>query len=114
MNTAQRIILAAGFLLILIMALFPPWTYTYDPPQRTRRYSVAGKTEHPAGYHFLFGEHALTEEQDHATLLRLFNLGWDASLESFSIRVDTGRLTIQIVVATILITILCFALKSRH
>ena len=45
-NKRERRIIAAATAIIVLMALFPPWTYTFSPPG-------AARTENPAGYAFL-------------------------------------------------------------
>lgn len=113
-NMAQRIVLIAGFLVILIMALFPPWVYVYSPP----RDSDAVRAERPGGYHLIFNDHV---PQDQGQLIALFSLplGRTAyeseliSLRYFSLRIDSQRLEIQIAATLILAAILYLALRSR-
>lgn len=45
LNKSQRIISLAGITVIVLMGLFPPWTYTY-------KYE-ATYSERPAGYSFI-------------------------------------------------------------
>lgn len=113
MNIAQRAVLILSFLVILGMALFPPWIYVYNPP----RDSDAVRAERPAGYHLIFNEHT---PQDHSQLIALFNLPTGrtsyeselGSLRYFSIRIDSLRLEIQIAVTLILTAILYLAFRS--
>lgn len=120
MNLAQRIVLAVGFLTILGMALFPPWTYVYDYPG----FGTLLRAEHserPAGYHLIFGQHV---PQDQTYLVALFNINTNAPetgprvpertrLQFFSLRVDGIRVTVQLSAAALLTTILYFATRSR-
>ena len=51
MSTAQRVALAAGVALIILLVLFPPWRLVISGS------AFAGAVEYsssPAGYHFLF------------------------------------------------------------
>jgi hypothetical protein len=111
MNLSQRIVLVLAFLVILVMALFPPWFFVFDPPTMLRQNFV--KAERPAGYHLLFTDHS---PEDQIQLLRLFNLipePWEEpilSLQSFSIRLDTSRLAVQIGAVVLLAAILYLAL----
>lgn len=92
-NLTQRIVLILSFLVILGMALFPPWVYVFNPAADLRDRFV--RTERPAGYHFLFADHT---PQDQSQLLATFNLTpkseWEwllMGLAAFSIRLDTTR-----------------------
>jgi hypothetical protein len=123
MNSPQRIVLIASFLIILGMALFPPWVYVFTPTGDLK--DILVRTERPAGYHLLFSNHQPTDE---TALLALFNMGrerrdlwyqpWGGAsyflvrLDAFSVRLDTSRLLIQIGVALLLTAILYLALRS--
>ena len=109
MNLAQRIVLILGFLIILSMALFPPWIYVYDPPEIVRRHESVGKTERSAGYHLVWNNNI---PDDQAYLTQLFSLNADqADLKFFSMRIDGTRWTIQIIAALLLTGILYLALR---
>lgn len=115
-NLAQRIVLIISFLVILGMALFPPWIYVFNPSAELRDRYV--RLERPAGYHFIFSDHS---PRDESQLLTIFNFrpttGWERaaiSLHLFSVRLDTSRLQVQIVVALLLTTILFFALRGTQ
>ncbi len=109
MNLAQRIVLILGFLIILGMALFPPWVFVYN-------YHGAGpsvRAERPAGYRSIFNQHFPT---DRAYLSALFGINSEsgrAGLQFFSLSIDRTRLAIQIAVAVILTAILYLAIRSR-
>jgi len=107
-NMAQRIVLISGFLVILGMVLFPPWIYVFSPSAYLRDRFV--RTERSAGYHLLFTDHS---PRDLSELTALFSLPSDRFLDLalFSIRLDTGRLQIQIAATLILTAILYFALR---
>lgn len=99
-----------SFVVILGMALFPPWSFVFDPPAILKGLV---KAERPAGYHLLFTDHS---PQDQDQLLRVFNLTpkpWEQtilSLQSFSTRIDTSRLAVQIGAVVLLGAILYLAL----
>jgi|SRR5215213_3887184 len=107
-NMAQRIVLISGFLVILGMVLFPPWIYVFSPSVDLRDRFV--RTERSAGYHFLFTDHS---PRDLSELTALFSLQSAPflNLALFSIRLDTGRLQIQIAATLILTTLLYLALR---
>lgn len=120
MRFAQRLVLIITFAAILVMAVFPPWTYTYTPPSR---YYAAVRAERPAGYHFITRGAPIN---DQAALIQLFSLivgpdprfperdnTWTAGLQFFSSRIDGPRLTIQIVVTLLLGALLYFILRGR-
>ncbi len=50
MNLLQRIIIAIGLLVILVMGLFPPWTYVYDGAIEIDSGAISIHTERPARY----------------------------------------------------------------
>jgi len=110
MNLAQRVVLIAGFLIVLGMALFPPWLYVY-------KYPGLPQTERAAGYFLIFEQHV---PQDRAALAALFGLPpqddarmlEEASPRFFSLQIDRTRLAVQIGTTLILVTILYLALRS--
>jgi hypothetical protein len=51
MNGLQRIILWIGIITVVLMGLFPPWTYTMH---LSRADGGRMDSEKPAGYYFLF------------------------------------------------------------
>lgn len=118
MNLSQRIILLLAFVVVLVIALFPPWTYVLT---NTGRHLNA---QRPAGYHLIFGQHVPPDE---SRLWEVFGLrrsytaknpydgqdyqATDADLSSFSMRIDGMRLTIQLVATTLLTSILYLALR---
>ncbi len=102
-NLAQRVLLIAGFLIVLGMALFPPWLYVF-------KYPGLPQTERAAGYFLIFEQHS---PQDRAALAALFGAPLDeAERRFFSLQIDRTRLTVQIGATLILITILYLALRS--
>jgi hypothetical protein len=104
-NLAQRVVLIAGFLIVLGMALFPPWLYLY-------RYPRLPPAERPAGYFLIFEQHA---PQDRAALAALFGTPLnEADPQFFSMEIDRTRLIVQIGATLILITILYLALRSAE
>jgi len=115
MNLAQRIVLILSFLVLLSMVLFPPWIYVFDPPADLRHHLV--KAERPAGYHLLFTDHS---PQDQSQLLTVFNLRvapWEQpylTLLVFSVRLDAGRLAVQLVAVVLLTSILYLALQPSQ
>ena len=97
MNLAQRIVLILGVLVILSMALFPPWVYVYNYPGF--QIFNAEHSERPAGYHLIFGEHV---PQDQTYLVALFDINTTSTfrqavmpersrLQFFSLRIDIAR-----------------------
>lgn len=107
MNLSQRIVLVLAFLVILVMALFPPWVYVSDSPQLLRR------AERPAGYHLIFGQHAPEDIGQLATLFSLEPNQDGTSLRYFSIRLDGTLLLVQITATMLLTSILYLALRRR-
>ncbi len=84
-NLAQRIVLIAGFLIVLGMALFPPWLLVY-------KYPGLPQTERAAGYFLIFEQHA---PQDRAALAALFGLPLEqAEPRFFSLQIDRTRLAV--------------------
>lgn len=119
MNLPQRIVLLLGFISVFSMALFPPWVFIYNYPGFN--YVHAERSERPAGYHSIFGQHV---PQDQSSLVALFNINVNAEprgpyvpqrdrLQFFSLRIDWTRLTVQIAVATLLTLILYLALRRK-
>ncbi len=109
MNTKQRVILIVGFVLVLGMALFPPWVAVYDiPADKDRTFlRVRGRVERSAGYHLLFHQDngqsmssAVTVEGEYAEAYR-------------STRIDIVRLGVQVVSTLLLLGILWLVLKDR-
>ena len=116
MNPGQRVVLILSFLVVLGMALFPPWIYVYDPPQSALRQEFV-RAERPAGYHLIFGVHI---PEDQTALMKLFNLRpqygyeWEFfGLQFFSVRMDGTRLAIQITAALVLTATLYLALRTN-
>jgi hypothetical protein len=108
MNLPQRIVLVLAFLVILVMALFPPWVYVLNASEAHIH------AERPAGYHLLFGQHVPT---DQSQLLTLFGIPpteyeW-APLSFFSLRIDGTRLFIQLAATILLTSILYLALRRK-
>lgn len=107
--------LILSFLIVLGMVLFPPWIYVFDPPADLRHNLV--KAERPAGYHLLFTDHA---PQDQRQLLTIFSLTpepWEQpylTLLVFSVRLDAGRLTVQLGAVVLMTIILYLALRSSY
>jgi hypothetical protein len=120
MNLAQRIVLIVAFVVILGIALFPPWVYIYSYPGCCGGVIHAEHSERPAGYHLIFGQHVA---QDPTYLVALFNINTEGPkapriperdrLEFFALRIDGTRLMVQLGVAIILTAILYLALRLR-
>ncbi|HXM51581.1 MAG TPA: hypothetical protein VN956_27315 [Pyrinomonadaceae bacterium] len=118
MNTAQRIVLSAAFLIILGMVLFPPWMFVYNYPGAGPIHAI--HAERPAGHYLIFGQYT---PQDPTQLAALFDIDTTAfhsnvvpertRLQFFSLRIDGMRLGIQIAMAIILALLLTLILKSR-
>ena len=103
MNAPQRIVLTIGFLLLLVVVLFPPWVFIYKHPE-------LAALERPAGYHFILGQHA---PQDRTELARLFHMSYYAAdLGFMNIRIDQTRLTFEIVGVLLLTVIPYFLVRS--
>jgi hypothetical protein len=106
MEQRQKIVLILGALIILGMALFPPWVYVYETPESSSGgvFVVSHGAEHierPAGYHLIFGQHIA---QDVSQLNTLF--ARDVELQFISTRIDEGRLKVQIVPTLLLVGLL--------
>ena len=120
MNLAQQIVLIVAFLVILGIALFPPWIFVYSFPGCCGGAIHAEHSERPAGYHLIFGQHV---PQDRTYLVALFNInmdGWKVPalperdrLEFFALRIDGTLLIVQLGVAIVLTAILYLALRLR-
>lgn len=105
MNLPQRIVLTIGFLVLLVVVLFPPWVFIYKHPN-------LAALERPAGYHFILGQHA---PQDRTELARLFDMSYyDADLAFMNIRIDQTRLTFEIVGLLLLMSMLYLLLRSAR
>ena len=103
MNVPQRIVLFIGFLVLLVVVLFPPWLFVFKHPN-------LAAVERPAGYHLILGQHA---PQDRTALGQIFSLKYEhTELMFFNIRIDQTRLTVEIVGVLLVTTILCLLLRS--
>ena|SRR2546425_10532127 len=121
MNLAQRIVLILGVLAVIGIALFPPWVFVYSYPGCCNGVINAERSERPAGYHLIFGQHV---PQDQTYLVTLFDIDTRAPLRSakvmpertrlqfFSLRIDIARLAVQITAAVLLMAILFLAVRS--
>ena len=90
MNLAQRIVLIIGFLVVLAMALFPPWKRQYD----VRRYDLR-HVEESTGYHLILVDQSSGDE-------------------SGNLRIDTTRLAVQfIAVSTLTFMLYLILLPAR-
>ena len=113
MSIGQRVVLTISFLLLLVTVLFPPWIFVYSPSSEVRHVYV--RSERPAGYHLLTGTHI---PQDQTQLLQIFNLtpeghiGQFVTLQSFSTRIDTTRLLVQIFAVLLLTAILYVVVRT--
>ncbi len=102
-NPYQRIVLGLGVIAIAIMALFPPWMFTYQRPGGPR-------ADRFAGYLPIWQSNT---PSDIRSLQQMFSVPLSAQMQWFSIRLDTTRLGIQIA-ATLIVTLLLTALlKSK-
>jgi len=114
MNSAQRIVLGLGVIVIAVMALFPPWNYVYEYPGDPRPYNYrpASRIERFAGYHAIWKDHT---PSDRTYLAGAFSLRLDdrSSLQFFSVSLNTSRLGLQIGIALV-ITIMLTALASSR
>lgn len=103
MNLPQRIVLAAGAMLIAIMALFPPWIVVFQGRIHAERF---------AGYSPIWQANTPTDTN---ALARIFGL--DVQLTNpllFSIRLDSARLAVQIGAVFLVTILLCALLKSKR
>jgi len=105
-NLPQRITLGVGVIAIAVMALFPPWLFTYQ----TR---VLPLRERFAGYYPIWRSNT---PSDPTALMQMFSIDDPrfADLSLFSIKLDTTRLGIQIVAALLVTLLLAAILKSRN
>ena len=106
MNLAQRVVLIAGFVIILVMVLFPPWLFIFKHP-------ALPQSERPAGYHLIFNQGSPEDQQE---LMRLFAVRSPqmAQLQYFSVRIDNTRLSVQLIGTLLLIAILFFILGNKR
>lgn len=115
MNSQQRIVLIIGVLLVLSMALFPPWRCVMDN-------SEVGRAERSVGYRFLFADNAPT---DPIAINALFGMQKTTyvirneerttnifPLHFFTIQIDILRLLVQVAMTLIVIAMLCIAFRS--
>lgn len=104
MSFLQRVSLTTGGVVILGMALFPPWLFVY-------RYPEIPPIERPAGYHSLFGQHV---PQDQQQVARLFGATTGGPIIRFiSLRIDITRLAVQILATILLTSLLYLATRPR-
>jgi hypothetical protein len=104
-NVPQRIVLAIGFLVLLVAILFPPWVFIYKHPE-------LAALERPAGYHLLFGQDV---PQDRTELSKRLDLPvGQVSLLFVNLRIDQTRLTFEIVGVLLLIAVLYFLLRTTR
>jgi hypothetical protein len=104
----QRIALIAGFVLILSMALFPPWLTVYDIPADKDRVVIParGRAERSAGYHFLF-------QQDNSRSMSTYvDLSGETAAAYRSTKIDTLRLGVQLIGALLLTGIAYLILRT--
>ena len=119
MNSKQRVVLMIGFLLVLVMSLFPPWRiitdipekrdYGYDRPSRV--IVPRGRTEGFGGYHFLFGS---TGSSSGPTVLSMPSepYGLDRDTTAYmTVRLDYYRLAAQVAVVVLLTGLAYFILR---
>ena len=94
MNAKQKAIRRLGMLVLILMALFPPWQLAYRQENATK------DTSGSAGYHPVwFRETPQAEEEDNRENLRH--------------RIDLVRLGIQLVGVLLLINVGVYWLKDR-
>lgn len=126
-NNLSRIILIVGALAITAMVLFPPWRYTIVRPRRDN-------IEVPGGYGLIFSPPAPTQsrcpdcwyeartvtpssEPPKDELDKLLATVPDAKTSprqrDVSIRMDTQRLTVQILAAGLVCGLLALATRKR-
>jgi hypothetical protein len=110
MNKLQRLILASGLVVTFLMLAFPPWISVYHF-QRPFREIKDVLMERPAGYYPLWGNVPTNE----AYLSQLFLMEVKPEqLQYFSVRLDTTRLTIQILAVLILTSLFLVLTKQRR
>jgi hypothetical protein len=94
MNLPQRIVLIFAFLVILAMALFPPWKRIYNYPAEYGDY-MNPHMEQSAGYHLILRD--------------------QSSGNAYAIlRIDTTRLGVQFVAVLVLTGLLSVILRSAQ
>jgi len=93
MNPAQRVVLIIGFLVVLGMALFPPWKRLFEAPNYDLEKVV--HVEQSAGYHLIL-------------------LDQSSGSPYVTLRIDTTRLEIQFIAVLILISLLYFILRPTQ
>lgn len=117
MNIAQRVALGLGASAILVMAIFPPWRYILDHPDKD-----LGRTERDAGYHCVFNDNMPTDLTAvngvfgiQPTSYQIGNQTFShlVPLRFFSIRMDTSRLLVQLAVVAVLCLMLCLMFSRR-
>lgn len=122
-NLSQRIVLGVAAVFIAVIILFPPWNYVYSFPGEHlyQRPFPAERSERPAGYHWLFGQHIPT---DITYLTWMFDIKPNVEyqgvtvvqfnrLEYFSLKIDKDRLWIQLGGVLVITLLLGFLLKTR-
>jgi hypothetical protein len=94
MNHSQRIILLIAFVLVLGMVLFPPWIRVYNyPTDLAETMNVSPHMEQWAGYHVIF-------------------IGSSSGPYSI-LRIDSTRLSVQLLGALLLTGLLYASLSGR-
>lgn len=104
MNPSQRIVLMLGAIAIAIITLCPPWIFVFQ--------GGALKSERFAGYHPIWQANTPTDASSLAEIFSLHPNMVHEHRELFSIRIDSTRLTIQIV-GVLLITFLVTAFLKQ-
>jgi hypothetical protein len=100
----QRVVLVLGAGVILMMALFPPWTFVYNYEQL--------RIERFAGYHAIWMSNSPT---DSTTLSKLLSVDVPpADLALVTMKIDTTRLTIQIVAIILVALLIYFSLSGKR
>jgi|KBSSwiStaDraftv2_1062776.scaffolds.fasta_scaffold832549_1 hypothetical protein len=114
MSRPQQIVLGLGFLLVLVMVLFPPWIFVYHYEPRNVRVSYEQRIERPAGYHAIWESHVPSDSTALGSLFSLSTSQFEQDrldLKYFSMRLDKDRLWIQlagVTIATLLLTALLY------
>lgn len=124
MRVAQRLVLIAGAVLVIIMGLFPPYVLVSPAVQ------LKG-IDHPekviaAGYHSIFSPPPAFDPEASALISKTPIVGeslWDQAMREADrlqrgqrlllVRIDTAQFAVQITTVTIAVLLLSYAMRSN-
>lgn len=108
MNRRQRIALIISFIVVLGMAIFPPWRIVYDIPGEDLGYMKIpkGRIERSGGYKFLLTDHD-------TSLSTTVTVNSESTTAYVTRRIDYYRLATQISVVLLLTGMAYLILRTK-